>query len=291
VKGFDEATAVEPAGDGRWAARLADGYATNLGPFGGYVASLGLRVAAAAAEHPRVVGFQCQFLRVADPDGEVQATTTTVRRSSVAEAVRVELGQAAGGPVLVAQVLLAPALLAGVDRPPPEAVVPVVPPPSLLPTFDDLYTDIGSLPFAEGRPILEARIGSAPGLPAPPWGVGALQRHLGPQRPALRCWVRLTPDATFDDPALDAARVLMALDWLGSYVATSAYGGRRMIFHTTLDMAVSWHGSAPASEWLCCEVESPVASGGLAPAVGRVWAEDGTLLASGQQQMLQRVRF
>ena len=43
VPTFDEDTALTPAGDGRWAGEIADGWATPRGPLGGYVMALVLR--------------------------------------------------------------------------------------------------------------------------------------------------------------------------------------------------------------------------------------------------------
>jgi acyl-CoA thioesterase len=43
VPSFDEDTALEPAGEGRWTGHVAEGWATPRGPLGGYVMALVLR--------------------------------------------------------------------------------------------------------------------------------------------------------------------------------------------------------------------------------------------------------
>ncbi len=40
---FDEATALDPSGEGAWDGAIADGWATPRGPLGGYVMALVLR--------------------------------------------------------------------------------------------------------------------------------------------------------------------------------------------------------------------------------------------------------
>ncbi|MCI0838402.1 MAG: thioesterase family protein, partial [Chloroflexi bacterium] len=47
-----------------------------------------------------------------------------------------------------------------------------------------------------------------------------------------------------------------------------------------------FHRPAPDSEWLLCDYESPIAHAGLVGSQGRIWSEDGRLIASGGAQCL-----
>ena len=55
----------------------------------------------------------------------------------------------------------------------------------------------------------------------------------------------------------------------------------------TVDLSVRFHRTTD-DEWLLSEAESPIATGGLAAATGRVWDRAGRLVASGEQTMLCR---
>ena len=71
---FDEATALEPAGEGVWEGAIADGWATPRGPLGGYVMAIILR------------GFE---LVVGDPDRSARSATMHFMRPPEPGPVRV----------------------------------------------------------------------------------------------------------------------------------------------------------------------------------------------------------
>jgi acyl-CoA thioesterase len=73
---FDEATGLEPAGDGLWEGAITDGWATPRGPLGGYVMAIVLR------------GFE---LAVADPARAPRSATMHFLRPPVVGPVRVEV--------------------------------------------------------------------------------------------------------------------------------------------------------------------------------------------------------
>ena len=53
-----------------------------------------------------------------------------------------------------------------------------------------------------------------------------------------------------------------------------------------LDVTAWFHQPADGSEWLLADYESPIATGALMGATGRIWSRDGRLLASGGAQLL-----
>ena len=55
-----------------------------------------------------------------------------------------------------------------------------------------------------------------------------------------------------------------------------------------LDVTVTFHQPPAGSTFLFLDAESPVATGGTIGSSGRVWSEDGRLLATSIQQMLAR---
>jgi acyl-CoA thioesterase-2 len=54
----------------------------------------------------------------------------------------------------------------------------------------------------------------------------------------------------------------------------------------SLDLFVRFHRAAPASEHLFARLEAPVGAGGLLTCEGRLWSQDGELLASVASQLL-----
>jgi acyl-CoA thioesterase len=71
---FDEATALEPAGDGTWDGAITDGWATPRGPLGGYVMAIVLR------------GFE---LAIGDPARSARSATMHFMRPPEVGPVRV----------------------------------------------------------------------------------------------------------------------------------------------------------------------------------------------------------
>ena len=154
---FDAATAVAPAGPGRWTARVDPGWFAPAGPNGGYLASIVLRAMLAAsgdpARHPR--SLTLHYLR-APAAGPVELSVTTERagRSLSTLSARMEQG---GRACVLAIGALAAAFPSVADytaqmppAPPPEAISPVPPMPGMPPVFARLETRpaIGPVPFS-----------------------------------------------------------------------------------------------------------------------------------------------
>jgi acyl-CoA thioesterase-2 len=257
-------------GDGLYGVTLSEDWRI-WGPNGGYIAAIALRAAGRESRLPRPASFSCQFL-AAGAFEPAQVRVAPLRRGRAAEALAVEIEQA-GRRLLSAQawtVGAADGLAHDVAR------APEVPSPEALPPVESLVRpgDPPPHPFwsnLERRPI--------------EW-VGREEKRAAP--PRVRAWFRFRPQASFDDPFLDAARSLILLDTLSWPAVRAAYVEQPGFIAPTLDVAVQFHALAPDSEWLLCETEAEVAHDGLIGFRSRVWSQARRLLASGAGQMLCR---
>lgn len=260
-------TAVE-GGEGRYLARLSREWEI-WGPCGGYVAAIAFRAAAAESRLPRPASFACHYLGV----GEFREVEIEVRRlggGKRAESLRVSMTQ--GGRALLEGLAWFAADGDGLRH--DTAPAPEVPDPDALKSWEDL----GYPSHYEFWRNVEAR---------PFDWVGAWDDRPGGE-PVYRQWYRFRPRATFEDAAVDAARLLVALDILPWPAAAMAYRGRLPYIAPSLDLTVRFHRAVPESDWLLCAGEAPIAEDGLVSGSARVWSRDGRLLASGEQHMLCR---
>jgi acyl-CoA thioesterase len=273
---LDKDTAVTALDDGRYRARLSDEWAI-WGPNGGYVVAVALRAAGLATGRERPVSISAHLLSVAAFD-EVELTTTVLRRSRFATSVRVSLAQG-DQPVVEA-------LVWGIDGGAVElhheiATMPDIPPPGSTPSYDERVAELGD----EAGPQFAFwdNVEHQPLVWQDPWP------PLHAVEPSALWWMRFRPTPTFDDPWVDAARLLIPIDTMGWPAAHLGYAhDDPPIIAPTIDVSARFHQPATGDEWLLAEAVSPVAAGGVVNAVGRVWNERGQLLASGAQSMLCR---
>jgi acyl-CoA thioesterase-2 len=257
-------TAIEGSG-GRYRARLSPDWEI-WGPNGGYLGAIALRAAGAEARILRPVSFYCHFLSVARFE-EVELTVTPVHLGKRAESIRVSMVQG-GKPVL--EGLLRTAVLAdGLEHTAYE--VPEVPPPLSLLTLEELGKPAQHAFWRniEQRVIAPERLAEPRGALPPRW----LE------------WYRFRPQATFDDPFVDAARPFVLIDTL-SWPATWLRHPTPSHLAPSLDVMVFFHASAAHSPYLLVDQTSPVARDGLVAGTGCVYDEAGALVASGGAQLL-----
>lgn len=269
---FGAETAVE-GGDGHFTAELSRDWEI-WGPNGGYVAAVALRAAGAATALRRPASFSGHFLSVAE-FGRVELAVATLRAARRAESLRVSMTQA-GRPVLEALVWVVDDGLAGLAH--EDAVMPDVPAPAALRSIDELVPAAQRSQRHRFWDNLEAR-------PTGTWVPWAQRTAAAPR---WREWYRFRPRATFDDPFIDAARALLLIDTMTWPAACQPYVPESGYIAPSLDVTAQFHGAAPATEWLLCEAQAPVARHGLIGGQARVWSPDGVLLASGGGQLLCR---
>jgi acyl-CoA thioesterase II len=280
VGDLDKDTTVSEVGEGRYSARLNEDWAI-WGPNGGYVASIALRAAGQTCGRTRPASIVAHYLSVAQFD-DVELTTTVLRRSRVATSVRVTMQQG-DRPIL-------DALVWGVDEVDADAqlvhemaTMPEVPGHDQVLSFDELIARgiREPSPFVFWDNVDMHPIGWEDGYPPP-----------GPLDPTAHSWWRFRPTARFDDPWVDACRLLIPIDTMGWPAAHLPHAHRDPldVMAPTIDVSARFHQAPETADggWLFTEALSPVAAAGLVNATGRVWSPDGTLLASGGQTMLCR---
>lgn len=242
------------------------------GPMGGYAASLALR--AAAAEVPtelRPASFSCQFFtpaRFEPVDIEVDVRRRSRRTAGVA--ARTTQG---GKPILEAHVwfTLEQEHVAHDHVPMHPHGDPYDHPEQ--PQLDDAPP----YPFWEN---LETRAVS--------W-IDDWEAYEGGE-PEWDEWLRFRPDAEFEDPVLEAARLLVPADLPSFPAATRAHPGRSSMkwMAPNLDLAVQFHRLDDLGDWLLCHGDAQVAARGLIGFRSAVWTRKGRLAASGSGQLLTR---
>jgi acyl-CoA thioesterase II len=249
------------------------------GPNGGYVAAVGLRAIGASTDFGRPASFSCHFLGVARYDQPVSLEVTSLRKAKRAESLRVSMRQ--GDAAILEGIAWVIGDVGGLQH--DAAVMPDVPKPHELKSIEEL---LSKEQLESGPPYpfwLNFDERPTKFLPQEEW----LNRP--PGDPVWRNWLRFRPTATYDDPFIEAARFLIALDVCMWPAATSAYAAGRMThIAPSLDLFASFHRLDTRAEWLLVDGFAPFAGDGLVGGQSRVWSEDGSLLASGGQQMLCR---
>lgn len=165
-----------------------------------------------------------------------------------------------------------------------QETMPDVARPETLPTTAEIVGDIDhpmAQHWAQGRAIDVRHV------------EGGL--YLGPaeeRRAAQNVWMRtLTPVPA--DPLINAAILAYASDYTmlesamrANGVAWSTPGYRA----ASLDHAMWFHRPVDVSQWVLFSQESPSASGGRGLGVGRMFSEDGTLVATVAQEGMMRLK-
>ncbi len=266
-------TSIRPVGADQFEATLSRDWEI-WGPMGGYVAACALRAIGVSSRHPRPAAFSCHYLgvaRFAPIDIRVRAR----KEGRSASSYRVEVEQD-GRPILDGMGWTVAAGVEGLEH--DETVAPVVPGPHELPAIHDLVReeDRSRYPFWAN---LEARpIDFDPEWPPPD------------ARPARwRQWLRFVPTATFEDPWVDAARSVILVDLPSWPSAHRPHAWSNPPFTApTLDLHVAFHTPTVEHQWLLCDGEAPLSTGGLFGWTARVWSPGGRLHASGGGSCLYR---
>ena len=270
VGDFENDTAVEGA-DGRYRAVLSDAWEL-WGPAGGYVSAVALRAAGAHSRFRRPASYACNYLAVAS-FAPIEIEVATIRAAKRSEALRVTLIQKDQA-FLDATIWTIDEGMHGIEY--DASPMPEVPGPDGLRPWQDDQPDN---PYWRFWSNIEER-------PLTMWKGSWWDRE--PTEPVRESWCRYRPNATFDDPFLDAARSLVLIDTLGWPAAMMTQTGPPRFVAPTIELSVRFHRLAPHAEWLFSRVTSPIATDALIGSTAQVWAQDGKLVATGGQQMLCR---
>jgi acyl-CoA thioesterase II len=267
---FEVDTRVEGA-NGHYTATLDDDWRI-WGPNGGYLAAIALRAAGAEARVPRPASFSAHFLAVGRFD-RVDAEVEAIHSGRRSESLRVTLRQ--DDRVLLTGLLRTAAVTDGLEH--EHGAPPNVPDPEGLKNIPEILEALGEDPGEPPFPFWN-NIESKPLYP---------ERFAEPPKPrAPECleWFRFSPEATFEDPWVDAGRAVVLLDTLCWPAASRPHIGKPFQA-PNLDLTVWFHEAAPESEWLLADHECRRAAGGLMGSTGRIFSRDRKLLASGGAQL------
>ena len=113
-----------------------------------------------------------------------------------------------------------------------------------------------------------------------------------PREPKSQTWFK-TVGPLPDDPALHRAVIAYASDYTLLGTAAIAHGlswMRNELVGASLDHAVWFHAPARADQWLLYDTDSPWSGSGRGYNRGRIFSEDGTLVASVAQEGMMRKR-
>jgi len=265
-------TALEDLGGGRYRGKVSEEWEI-WGPMGGYVAAFAVRAAGLSSPQPFPAAFSCHYLGVAK-FAAVDVAVESRRNGRAATSQRVEISQ--NGRAVLDAMVWSHDPCDGLEH--DETEPPGVPGPDELPDITELLPENAPRPyrFWENLRVKPVRF-------EPVWPPD------GPRPAIWQEWLRFVPTATFADPWVDAARLVILVD-LPSWPSVQAHHGWRQapFIAPTLDLHVAFHSPALGEEWLLCDGAAPLSARGLFGWTARVWSPGGALHASGGGQCLYR---
>jgi acyl-CoA thioesterase len=258
VTRFSTDTAVQPSGDGRYAATIDDGWWIERGPNGGYLAAIVLRavLAEAAADDRRPRSMTLHYLRPpAVGPCEVEVVVERTGRGLSTCTARLRQG---GRDCVLALVAL------GVDRPGPslhDHPPPEVPAASEVPPRAESSLVGPDIPFRH-------RFDLRPVVGALPFAASAEALTGG--------WIRTTEDDPVDDVLLAA----ITDAWPPAVFSKLELP----VGVPTVELTIHFR-NAPSREpgWCLVRFRTLEAAEGYLEESGEVWSADGRLLAESRQ--------
>jgi acyl-CoA thioesterase len=256
---FDVDTAVVPAGDGRFEARMDRGWWVERGPNGGYVAAVILRALTAAVDDPRRTPRSFTVHYLAPPEeGPVTVRTTVERAGRQLSFVTGRLEQGERLLALSQAVFSVPVVAPEFD----EAKPPDVPPPEELERLA-LETPF-EIPF---RAHYDSR-----------WAIGPMP-FTGGDRAEVGGWIRLTEPRPADHALLAA----VADAWVPPVFSRA----QERFGVPTIDLTIHFRSRLlPDDEWFLVVFRTRSSIEGFAEEDGEIWSRSGRLLAQSRQLSL-----
>jgi len=255
---FAAATAVEPAGDGRWRAAIAPGWDIAGNANGGYLLAIAARAAVEATGRPDPVSVTAHYLAPGKP-GPVTVETTVLKEGR--------------------RFATASATLSSPER-------PLV---SVLGSFGELEPVVATERLEAGPPDLpdpEDCVAVEPTDTFPPPFVGKIELRLHPDHmqfggrpgvPRVSGWFRLR-----DDEPIDTMALLVAVD---AFPPTIFFADLPVAWVPTLELTTHVR-ARPAPGWLRCSFTTRFITGGFLEEDGEVWDSTGRLVAQSRQLAL-----
>jgi acyl-CoA thioesterase len=260
---FDQDTALEALGPGRWRAQLHERWSVARGPNGGFVGALAARAAEAAAGRS-LRSLTTQFLEAPDP-GPVEVLATVERKGGSTSAVSVRI-ERDGRPMALALATLGAWRDGEAEW--HDARMPNAPPPAEAFPLD---------PSRNGIPAFFGNFDMRWAIGEPP--------QTGPSEGLTGGWVRTALPRPVDAPRI----VAFADCWLPA--AYSRLGA--IVPAPTLDLTVHVRAPLPPrgmgpEDFVLVVFRTRWGTGGLWEEDGEVWSQDGVLLAQSRQLALVR---
>ncbi|YAL84239.1 acyl-CoA thioesterase [Dermacoccaceae bacterium W4C1] len=237
------------------------------------------RTVAVGEQPPRPIhSLHAYFLRAGDSSEPIRFAVERMRDGRSFSARRVHAIQ--HGKIILAMNLSFQVPAEGLDH---QAAMPAAPDPNLLPTTADLVGDIDhpmAQHWAHRRAVDVRHVEGA--LYLEPGGQAAAHQNL---------WMRVTGQLP-EDPLIHAAALAYGSDYT---LLESTLRRHRMSWAdprlraASLDHAMWFHRPVKADDWILYTQDSPSASGGRGLGIGKMFAADGTLVATVAQEGMVRV--
>lgn len=264
------------AGDGLEAVARITNEWDHFGPNGGYLAALLWRAIIGVADADMSpLSFSCQYLAPARP-GPATMTVEVVSRTKRTIACQARL--MAGEALAVGALARFVRDRDGLEFTDPCVVQPAVPAPERLRPVMEFVPDDFISPFLRN---LDLRVVTDEAEWPIRW----------PVRPYYVAWAKFEPNASHDDPLVDAVRALVLADALIWPAAERACQGRPTHVARSTDLAVSFIDVAAMTPWLLCETTVASARSGVISGSARLWSREGRLVATALSNMYCSVRL
>jgi acyl-CoA thioesterase-2 len=250
--------------------------------FGGQVLGQAVAAAYATVENRSVHSLHAYFLRAGDPDHPIVYEVDRSRDGASFTSRRVVAIQHGKQIFHMSASFQVPE--EGVDR---QGPMPAVPAPEAVPDMADAIAELKRKAPDRPRPFLDQR---RPFEFRP----AALPDPLGevPKEPHMKIWFRAL-DPLPDDEVLHRSLLAYASDYylLGTAGLDVRLTVDRSKLHmASIDHAMWFHRPFRMDEWLLYVLDSPTASSSRGFALGKIYSQDGRLVASTAQEGLIRRR-
>jgi len=280
-RAFDEATAIRPAGDGRYTADVDLGWAAPTAANGGYLAAIFVRAIVAHADPQGLLRLRSLTLHYLRPvgAGELELEVETIRAGRRVTSVRATARQEGREAVTALAALAAPDLEAAgtwVPAPPPAAPAP----PRDAPRLDAMSWRRDDsehwLAVHEQAPAISHRVQLAPRFGGVPFSGRAPRAGESPQAGG---WITLP-----QPHPVDAAYVALCADvwWPPGFEPLD-----RPAVAPTIDLTIHFRADIPPQglpdQPVLGWFRSSTARDGLVEEDGLLFLPDGTLLAHSRQ--------